>query len=155
FEALTDEPDGSSPTWRETSAGLVVLRLFDGWLRAVRQGEPLPEPVRVEAARAEVARGAETSTVRPVPLGLVDEIRGGRRDVAAARGQLVAYARRLQLDARWRLAADVYRTFIDARPAGDVSAEVQVAALQCGYCYRMAGELAEATAAYDVGESIA
>lgn len=155
FEALTDEPDGTSSTWRETSAGLVALRLFDGWLRAVRQGEPLPEPARVSAARAEVARVTETSTVRPVLLALLDTIRGGARDVGSAREQLLAYAKRLQLDARWRLAADVYRTFIEARPAGDVSAEVQVAALQCGYCYRMAGELAEATAAYEVGEAIA
>ncbi|HEX5580951.1 MAG TPA: hypothetical protein VFX39_05185, partial [Gemmatimonadaceae bacterium] len=155
FEALAEETDDASARWRETSAGLLALRLFDGWIRAVRRGEPGPEPARIAAVRAEVEQVEEGSTLRPVLLGLVDAIRAGGRDAAAARGYLVAYARRLQFDASWRLAADVYRTFVETRAVGDVSPEAQGAAFQCGYCYRMAGDLEEAATAYDVGEAIA
>ncbi|HEY0969677.1 MAG TPA: hypothetical protein VGE02_01735 [Gemmatimonadales bacterium] len=155
FEALADETDDGSATWRETSAGLLVLRLFDGWIRALRRGEPGPEPSRVAAVRREVLEVEDGSTMRPVLLGLVDVIRAGGRDAEGARGHLLAYARRLQFDASWRLAADVYRTFVESRASGDVSAEGQGAAFQAGYCYRMAGDLDEAAVAYDVGEAIA
>jgi tetratricopeptide (TPR) repeat protein len=71
------------------------------------------------------------------------------------RGHLLAYAKRLQFDAGWRLAGDVYRTFVESRPPHDVSADAMEAAFQCGYCFRMAGDIDEAARAYDLGEAIA
>jgi tetratricopeptide (TPR) repeat protein len=155
FEALAAEADEASPAWRRLSAGLVVLRAFDGWLRHVRRGDPPLEAARLRAARdlAEAMDGAATE--RPVLVGLADAMlaHGGRVDVV--RGHLLAYARRLQLDARWRLAADVYRTFVEARDPLDVSTDAIEGAFQCGYCYRMDGDVEEAAVAYDLGEALA
>ena len=155
FEALAAEPDESSATWRQLSAGLVVLRAFDGWLRHVRRGDPPIEPSRLRAARemAEAVGGAATE--RPVLLGIADAMLSPGCRVDVVRGHLLAYARRLQLDARWRLAADVYRTFVESREAYDVSVDAIESAFQCGYCYRMAGDVDEAAIAYDLGEALA
>ena len=113
------------------------------------------DPGRVAAVRTAVEAIDEGSTLRPVLLGLLDAMRspGRRRDMV--RGHLLAYAKRLQFDACWRPAADVYRTFVESRPAHDVSTEAMEAAFQCGYCYRMAGDIDEASTAYDLGEAIA
>lgn len=155
FEALAAESDEASPAWRRLSAGLVVLRAFDGWLRHRRRGDPPLEVGRLRAAREVADAMDHGATERPVLLGLADAMLapGGRVDVV--RGHLLAYARRLQLDARWRLAADVYRTFVESRDPVDVSGDAIEGAFQCGYCYRMAGELEEAALAYDLGEALA
>ncbi len=155
FEALAAEADEASPAWRRLSAGLVVLRAFDGWLRHVRRGDPAPEASRLRAAR-ELADAVDAgATERAVLVGLTEAMMAPGRPVEVVRGHLLAYARRLQLDARWRLAADVYRTFVEARDPMDVSTDAIEAAFQCGYCYRMAGDVDEATVAYDIGEALA
>lgn len=155
FEALAAETDDASPAWRRLSAGLVVLRAFDGWLRHVRRGDPPLEMTRLRAARALADAVDTAATERPVLVGLADAMLapGGRTEVV--RGHLLAYARRLQLDARWRLAADVYRTFVESRDPTDVSVDAIEGAFQCGYCYRMDGDVEEAAIAYDLGEALA
>ncbi|HEX6631827.1 MAG TPA: hypothetical protein VF048_12090 [Gemmatimonadaceae bacterium] len=155
FDALAEEPDEQSARWRQLSAGLLVLRLFDSWLRHVTRGEGSMDPGRVAAVRTAVEAIDAGSTLRPVLLGLLDAMRspGRRRDVV--RGHLLAYAKRLQFDACWRPAADVYRTFVESRDAHDMGTEAMEAAFQCGYCYRMAGDIDEASTAYDLGEAIA
>lgn len=155
FEALAAEPDERSPAWRQLSAGLLALRAFDAWRRHVTRGEATFDPVLTVGVRLAIEDIEPSSTVRPVLLGLVDSLLQPGRAVDVTRGHLLAYARRLQLDASWRLAADVYRTFVATREADDVAPEVMEAAFQCGYCFRLAGELEEAAAAYDLGEGIA
>lgn len=155
YEALAAEPDERSPAWRQLSAGLLTLRAFDAWLRHVTRGEAAFDPVLAVGVRLAVEDIETSSTIRPVLLGLVDSLLQPGRTVDVARGHLLAYARRLQFDAAWRLAADVYRTFVETREPDDIAPEVMEAAFQCGYCFRLAGELEEAAAAYDLGEAIA
>lgn len=155
FEALAAESDEASPAWHRLSAGLVVLRAFDGWLRHQRRGDPPPEVARLRAARDAALAVDAGVTERAVLLGLADAMLAPDGRVDVVRGHVLAYARRLQLDARWHLAADVYRTFVESRDPADVSADAIEGAFQCGYCYRMAGELEEATTAYDLGEALA
>ena len=155
FEALASETDERSTRWRQLSAGLLTLRAFDAWLQHARRGESAPDAIVFMAVRAAVEQVEAGSTVRPVLLGALDAMRvpGQRTDVV--RGHLLAYAKRLQFDAGWRLAGDVYRTFVESRPPHDVSADAMEAAFQCGYCLRMAGDIDEAARAYDLGEAIA
>ena len=157
FEELAAEADERSSRWRQLSAGLLTLRAFDGWLQHARRGDtaPPPDPIALAAVRLAVESIDSGSTVRPVLLGALDAMRvpGQRTDVV--RGHLLAYAKRLQFDAGWRLAGDVFHTFVESRPPHDVSADTMEAAFQCGYCFRMAGDIDEAARAYDLGEAIA
>jgi tetratricopeptide (TPR) repeat protein len=155
FEALAAEPDEQSARWRQLSAGLLALRLFDGWLRHVTRGELAVDPARLSMVRLAVEAMEPDATERPVLLGLLDAILAPGRRVDVVRGHLLAYAKRLQLDGSWRLAADVYRTFVESRHPHDLSGDAMEAAFQCGYCYRMAGDIDEAAVAYDLGEAIA
>ena len=155
FEALAAEPDDRSPRWRQISAGLLTLRAFDAWLLHARRGDAPPDGFAVAAVRLAVEEIEGGSTVRPVLLGAVDAMRQPAQRADVVRGHLLAYARRLQFDSAWRLAGDVFRTFVESRPPHDVSADAMEAAFQCGYCFRMAGDVDEAALAYDTGEAIA
>lgn len=155
FEALAGETDERSASWREQAAGLLALRLFDGWDRARRRLAPAPEPVRALAVRGEIEALEERSTVRGPLLALVDAMAAVPAAPGRVRASLLAYAGRLRLDGRWRLAADVFRTIVETREPSDVSAESYQAAMDCGYCARQGGDLEEAAIAYDVGEAIA
>lgn len=154
FEILADDSDQSSPAWLEIAAGLLVLRLYDVWIRQSTAEVPV-ESMRVAAVRAQVESLDEQSTVRPALLALLDEIMAQPRRPEVARLRLLAYARRLQSEARWLVAADVFRTYVETREPQDVSVEAQEAAFQCGYCFRLAGQLEDAETAYDVAAAIA
>lgn len=155
FEALAGETDERSASWREQSAGLLALRLFDGWERARRRLAPALEPVRALAVRGEIDALDARSTVRAPLLALVDAIIAVPSTPMRVRSALLAYAGRLRMDGRWRLAADVFRTAVETREPSDITPESYQAAMECGYCARQSGDLDEAAVAYDVGEAIA
>jgi len=153
FEALAAIEEGT-PLWRATTAGLGVLRLVDaattegpGWTDANRWS--------IHAART-AAEAMEPAPARTVLLGLVELVAGGgaaEADLLVAR--LFAYARTLDLDARYDLAADVYTTVASlADPAlqGDVVVD---AYMRLGYCHRMLGRFDDATVAYAVARQLA
>lgn len=154
FEALAEDSDQSSPAWLEVAAGLLVLRLYDAWIRQTAP-EATVESLRVAAVRSQVEALDEASGVRATLLLLVDEMLASPRQPSRVRLRLLAYARRLQADARWLLAADVFRTYVETREPQDISVEAQEAAFQCGYCFRLAGQLDDAETAYDVAAAIA
>jgi len=104
FEALSRAEEGS-PEWRLTSAGLVTLRLFDAWLvegpsvvaagawgrRAVREAIDAMEP---------------GSSSKAILMSIVDAMESaGMVRVPLVAPRLLAYARALQFDGRWELAA--------------------------------------------------
>lgn len=155
FESLADETDERSPSWREQAAGLITLRLFDSWERSRRRLAPAPEPLRALAVRSEVAALEPISAVRTPLLSLVDAMLAVPSAPVAVRASLVAYAGRLRGQGSWRLAADVFRTVVESRDPTDISPESYQAAMDCGYCSRLGGDLEEAAIAYDVGEAIA
>jgi tetratricopeptide (TPR) repeat protein len=147
FEALSRAKEGS-PEWRLTSAGLVTLRLFDAWLiegpsvvsagawglRAVREA--------IEAMEA-------GSSSRAILASIVDAMESaGMVRVPLVAPRLLAYARALQFDGRWELAADVHRTVIaHAHPVEE--ADIVIAAnMQLGACMRTLADVDEASMAY-------
>lgn len=147
FEALAKAREGSAD-WRLTSAGLVTLRLFDAWLvegpsvvaadswglRAVREAiDAVDAGASAKAILASIVEAMESAGMVRVPL------------VAP---RLLAYARALQFEGRWELAADVHRTVIaHAHPMEE--ADIVIAAnMQLGACLRTLAAWDEAASAY-------
>jgi tetratricopeptide (TPR) repeat protein len=137
FEELakTKETDAN---WRSTSAGLVVLRLVDQWM-AGRPGDSASWSIT--AVREAVAQIEETTPVRRILASAVDAIAESTPENASAViPRLMAYAKSLEYDARWRLAVDVYETILRHADPG-VDADVVITAhVQTSTCLRALGD---------------
>ena len=154
FEAL-GSLDESSADWRATSAGLVVLRLFDAWL------DEGPETVAATSWGARAVREA----IDAIPTGNpAARLLGGVLEAMAASPvamigavlpRLMAYARALDFDGRYELAADVYRTIIAHTPPHDDPDIVIEAHIRLAYCARNMGRYDEAEAVYGQGTRLA
>ena len=111
FSALAQLEDGDAD-WRSVSAGLVVLRLVDSWIEegaaaVAADGWGIRS---VEAAIEEMPAGVPA---RAVLRTIVDAVKASSAsDMHAIAPRLMAYARSLDLDAKWSLSADVYQTVI-------------------------------------------
>jgi tetratricopeptide (TPR) repeat protein len=154
FEELA-RMDDEDAKWREVSAGLVVLRLFDAW---VEEGSAVVGEASwgltgvLEAIEAIDPR----SPVRRVLSGVVDAMCSSTSvDMYVVTPRLMAYGQMLEYDTRWSLAADIYKTIIahsHPREEGDL---VVSASIQLGHCYRNLGDLRSASHAYTSGSELA
>jgi tetratricopeptide (TPR) repeat protein len=154
IEALADAPEGS-PAWHAIVAGYAALQLFECWLDGGLGMTP-PSMLEVERIWQYVEAVPETRIERRCLTQLVDSIEttlvASTRDMAERRADVaravVCYARLLQYDAQWGLAADVHSALMDfARYANDTQRLLD-SMLMRGYSLRMAGRLDEASAAY-------
>ena len=147
--------DDRDTAWRSVSAGLVVLRLVDAW---IEEGAAAVAAdgwgVRsVEAAIEEMPAGVPA---RAVLRSIVEAVKtSDASDMHAIAPRLMAYARALDLDAKWALASDVYETVIaHVHPVDE--ADVAIAAhLRLAYCQRSMGALDLASASYEAASAIA
>ena len=147
--------DERDTAWRSVSAGLVVLRLVDAW---IEEGAAAVAAdgwgVRsVEAAIEEMPAGVPA---RAVLRSIVEAVKtSDASDMHAIAPRLMAYARALDLDAKWALASDVYETVIaHVHPVDE--ADVAIAAhLRLAYCQRSMGALDLASASYEAASAIA
>jgi len=147
FEALAHAKEGSAD-WRLTSAGLVTLRLFDAWLI---EG---PSVVAADAWGLRAVREAIDAvdvgtSAKAILASIVDAMEGSgivRLSLVAPR--LLAYARALQFDGRFALAADVHGTVIAHAHPLEESDIVVTANMQLGDCLRPLTEWEDASAAY-------
>jgi len=150
--ALLDEV---SSTWREISAGLVVLRLVDAWI------EDGPHVVAREAwglsgVRAAIDEIPHGRPVRGILRSVVDIMESSDAvDVHALTPRLLAYGRALDFDGKLRVAVDVYRTIAaHADPVDDGESAI-AAHLRLGYCLRQLGDLAASAEAYRTAGQLA
>lgn len=154
FEALSRVEEGSAE-WRLTTAGLVTLRLFDAWLV---EG---PSVVAADAWGLRAVREAIDDvdagcTSRGILASIVDAMEGSptvRVPVVAPR--LLAYARALQFEGRWELAADVHHTVIAHAHPMDEADIVIAANMQLGACLRTMAAWDDASTAYARAECVA
>lgn len=150
--ASLDESDAS---WRSVSAGLVVLRLVDAWIEeggaaVSADGWGMRS---VSAAIEEMPHGVPA---RAILMGIVDAVRtSAASDMHSVAPRLMAYARSLDLDAKWALAADVYVTVIAHAHPTEESDVVVGAHLRLAYCQRSLGALDEAAASYAMASAVA
>jgi tetratricopeptide (TPR) repeat protein len=156
IEALADEPEGS-PAWHAIVAGYAALQLFESWMdggigatapsmldvRRVRHYvEAVPERHPARRCLAQLVASIEQAT------GVLDVVEPpASQRVQVARG-LTSYAKLLQYDAHWGLAADVHGTIIEfAQRTNDVP-QMLDSMLMRGYSLRMQGRFDDATSAY-------
>jgi tetratricopeptide (TPR) repeat protein len=140
--------DEADPNWRSVSAGIVVLRLVDAWIEegAAAVGSDGWGVRSVEAAIAQMPVGLPARAVLGSVVTALKESTAS--DMHAVAPRLMAYARALDLDAKWALAADVYETVIaHAHPIEESDAAIH-AHVRLAYCRRQLGDL-------DLAESIA
>jgi len=148
FERLGTLEEGTPP-FRAVSAGLVTLRLVDAW---VMEGPQVAdaEAWGTRAVRDAIAAMDEGSSARALLTSVVDamDVQPGPARVMLVTPRLMAYARALQFDGEWMLAADVYRTVLaHAHPLNDADSVI-TANLQLAACARTLARWDEAWAAY-------
>ena len=125
FERVGALDEGSAP-FREVSAGLVTLRLFDAW---VLEGAHVAaaDAWGMRAVRESIEHVDAGSSARALLTSIVDamDARPSHAKVALVTPRLMAYGRLLQLGAEWSLAADVYRTVLaHAHPLHDADSVI-------------------------------
>ena len=154
FEEL-GKMDETDPTWRSVSAGLVVMRLVDNW---IADGAT---PSRVDAwgvssVREAIAEVPDTTPIRRMLSGVVDVVVSSTSiDMHALSPRLMAYGQTLEYDAKWALAADVYRTIVAHTHPVDDADLVVTAFIQLGFSLRTLGDLDAATVAYEQASQVA
>jgi tetratricopeptide (TPR) repeat protein len=152
YLALLDSQTEGSPEWRATRAGLATVRLIDEWIHAVADVSSgrgtAPAADHVAAAYAAID-AVEQGPLRSLLRGVVETTIshwGDRHDAVGT--ALLAYGRRLNNEAAWPLASDVYETF--ARYARAIGGDERLpdAHLRLGLTLRMQGRLYPALDAY-------
>ena len=93
---------------------------------------------------------------RAILMSALDALTTARSgDMHAVAPRLMAYARSLDLDAKWSLAADVYETVI-AHAHPEEESEIAVnALLRRGYCLHELSEFSEATSSFKTAAELA
>jgi tetratricopeptide (TPR) repeat protein len=154
FEQLASLADDSAE-WRSASAALVVLRLFDSWMKGgadvVAEGASGLQAVRDQIASMDVR-----DSNRRLLGSIVDSMVAAQAPrIVTVAPRLMAYGHALQHAASWPLAADVYRTVLAyATPVGD-SETVVAANIQLGRCLRVLAEWEEALACFSCASQVA
>ena len=155
IEALAEEPEGSAG-WHAIVAGYAALQLFESWMEG-GLGATAPSMLDVRRVRRYVEAVPERHPDRRCLSHLVDSIAGATvglhgesRTVQGAEvGRLLAsYAKLLQYDALWGLAADVHGTIVEFAQRTDDVPRMLDSMLMLGYSLRMQGRFDEATSAY-------
>lgn len=114
FDALGSLAENSEG-WRRLFAGLVVLRLIDIARSESRAGVAV-DAVTVKSVRASVSTLKDADPVKPLLSSIVDGVESGAPYTLVCE-PLLAYARALDLEASWRLAADVLETVVEIAPS--------------------------------------
>jgi tetratricopeptide (TPR) repeat protein len=154
IEALADAPEGSA-AWHSIIAGYAAVQLFES-LADVGATGAVPNTIELRRVRKYVEAVPEWESIRRCLAQLVDSIEAAvsappsertARSLEAAR-VLGTYAKILQYDAQWGLAADVHRTIIDCAHLVDDVEHLLDSMLMRGFSLRMQGLLDEASSAY-------
>ena len=144
----------TDPSWRAVTAGLVVLRLVEAWVEE-GAGVVAADSWGVRSVRTAIEDMPEGMPARTLLAGVVDALISSRSDLQAVAPRLMAYARSLDLEAHWALAADVYETILNhVHPVEDADVAVN-ALLRRGFCLRQTGDLTGASAVYATAAEVA
>jgi tetratricopeptide (TPR) repeat protein len=156
FEALAQENSETTPEWRAISGGLLTLRYFDTWslVDDTRDGHGDSWGVRLVRKRVEEIPAG--TPVRALLISILDAMSSKFcTGPAAVAPRLMAYARALQFEAQWSLAADVYETVISHSNAETDPDLVISAHMALGSCLRVLAQWDEAVRVYAVAGLVA
>ena len=153
FEEIASVEDDSAD-YRAATGGLVVLRLLDSWLEECRSPDDRDEWA-IRSVRVAIDQIDDTSPVRAILGRVVDALEGQARSFRTVVTPLMAYAKSLEYDAKWHLAADVYQSILaHTHPIEDSDASI-AAHLRLGQCYRVLNEIDKSAKAYECALEIA
>lgn len=142
--------------WRAATAGLVTLRLIDAWIDEGPDAVA-PDSWSVRAVLGAIDAMDDGSPVPRILRGIVMKIT--ENAVSLTTGEvmtrLMAYARALEYEARWVLAADVYETVISCTHPVNESDSAVMAHIQYAVSLRMLGKFQDAQNAYATAGVIA
>jgi hypothetical protein len=156
FETLAQEESESTPEWRAVSAGLLTLRCFDAWALDDDTRGRHGDSWGVRLVRRRVEEIPAGTPVRALLISILDAMSSKTcTGPAAVAPRLMAYARALQFEAKWSLAADVYETVISHSDAETDPDLVISAHMQLGACLRVLARWEEAVRAYAVAGLVA
>jgi tetratricopeptide (TPR) repeat protein len=152
-ELATLEDD--DPSWRAVSAGLVVLRLVDAWIEE-GSAAVAADGWGIRSVKAAIEEMPTGLPARAVLQTVVEAVKSSpMNDMHAIAPRLMAYARSLDLDARWALAADVYETVIaHVHPVEESDVAIN-SLLRRGHCLREIGSFAEAAESFSMAAELA
>jgi len=140
------------PAWRVTMAGVVSMRLVDRWANSRSPAAPAPSLEEIEAVQRAIL-ACEPGAITNILTGIVLAVTRwwGRRSPVVLTSVL-AYARLLDGDdqQQWKLAEDVYSTFLAHARTPDEFELVPNACVRLGRARRHLGRLADASAAYEM-----
>jgi tetratricopeptide (TPR) repeat protein len=140
------------PAWRVTMAGLVTMRLVDRWANSRAPAVPTPTLEEIEAVQRAII-ACEAGPIPNILTGIVLAVtRWWARRSPVVLTSVLAYARLLDGDDQqnWKLAEDVYFTFLTHARTADEFELVPNASVRLGRCRRYLGRLADASAAYEM-----
>jgi tetratricopeptide (TPR) repeat protein len=147
FEALATLSE-THPEWPATSAGLMVLRLVDGWLSEGLHAAQV-SAWGLRGVRAAIDTIPRDQAARSILSGIVDSVETAKDPtVASLTPRLMAYGRCLDHDARWAQAIDVYRSTLTYVSAERDPHTVIDAHMRLAHCYRVIGRFDEAAHSY-------
>ncbi len=156
FEALAQEESEDTPQWCTLSAGLLTLRSFDAWAADDEARATHGQSWSSRLLRRRVEEIPAGTPVRALLLSILDAMKTRKREgPAAVAPRLMAYARALQFEAKWSLAADVYQTVIGHADAETDPDLVITAHMQLGACLRVLAQWEQAVTAYAVAGLVA
>jgi tetratricopeptide (TPR) repeat protein len=153
FFEETASLEENSDAWKAATAGLVTLRLVDSWLES-GEGNAGDDEWNFKSVCAAVDKVSERSPVQSLLTSVLVAIREGRPSVRAVIPSLMAYAKALEWDAKWLLAADVYQCLLaHLHPLEDNEASME-ANIRLAVCFRTLNDLESAAAAYAASSQI-
>ena len=151
-EIASTTPD--SPANAAATAGLVTLRLLDTWVEEfVVPG--VRDDWALRSVRIAIQAMEESGPGRAILGRIVDVIETRNASFRSVVTPLMAYAKALEYDAKWSLAADVYQTVVaHLHPVDDADASI-AAHLRLGQCFRVANDIDASANAYETAFEIA
>lgn len=153
FEEISSVEEDSAD-YRAATGGLVVLRLLDLWAEEYRAPDDRDEWA-IRSVRAAIDEINETSPLRAILGRVVDALQAPTRNFRTIVTPLMAYAKSLEYEAKWHLAADVYQTVLaHTHPIEDSDASIG-AHLRLGQCFRVLNEIDRSAKAYECAHEIA
>lgn len=154
FEQLAELATDSAE-WRGTSAALVVLRLFDSWMTEGASVVANDAP-GLKAVREQISGMDVRDTTRGLLSSIVETMAYAEKPrMVTVAPRLSAYGRTLQQEAKWALAADVYRTVLAYATPIESADTVIAANMQLGRCLRVMADWEEALACFASASQIA
>ena len=129
----------NQPAWKPVFAGLVVLRLIDSFRDYPERARTM-EATTISSARAAASAIPEGDPTREILRRIVSLLDDERRLSPMVGRELLLYGRALDLEARWSLAADVFRTIAESFSGAENTDLIIEASTALGAAARTTGD---------------